>query len=131
MISLKIFLICIGCIAAIMCLELQGIQEEIDSVIFDLKPEKIEDVKSVEDEYGNFWIHITLKEEYHGDFADLTEDNIGNVLNITYQNEVYAQPVIRSRITGGRFMLGPFEANEEAQQVFEMIQEGKKKVPGL
>jgi len=122
----KKYIIYFTWMVVLLFLKSQGAQVERDTVVFELKPEEIDKMDLIGDDRDVYWIDIVLKEKYHADFADLTDDNIGNFLMIIYKNEVYAQPVIRSRIGGGRFMLGPFESKDEAENIFEMIREGRK-----
>jgi preprotein translocase subunit SecD len=126
----KKYPIYISGLLAILFLTSQGAQEERDTVVFILKAEEINSMKLIGDDGDTHWIDIILKRQYHADFASLTGNNIGNVLMITFQNEVYARPVIISKILGGRFMLGPFESNEEAMEVFEKIQKERKQSGG-
>ncbi len=119
------YLIYLACILVLLFFKTQGAQEERDTVIFEIKTEEIDSMEMIGNDSDSYWIYITLKLQYHHDLAALTGNNIGSVLMITYQNEIYAQPVIRSTIFGGRFMLGPYETKEEAENIFDMIQKEK------
>jgi len=96
--------------------------EERETVVFELTPEKISEIQVVEDEWGVYWVSISLKDEYHADFAYLTGTNVENYLKIKYEDKILSRPVIKSRIMGGRLSAGPYDTREEAREVAEMIE---------
>ena len=99
-------------------------QVERDTVEYEIIPQHIDEINVIGDAHDIYWVRVLLKEIYHDNYADLTEDNIENVLRITFQNEVLAQPVIKSGVRGGRILIGPYEDEEKARGILNWIRDG-------
>ena len=99
-------------------------QAKWDTLYYDLKPEMIAQATVKESEVTDeYFVTVRLKEEYHAEFAELTGDNIGNLLGMVYDEELISPtlPAIQARIRGGGFCLGDYTQKEKAIKVKNQI----------
>lgn len=81
---------------------------------------RIAKTQGQENEYS---VYVQLKQDYHSDFAQKTTDNIGNFLAIVHNDKVISSsfPKIQTGISSGRFSLGPYQKEEEAERIISRI----------
>ena len=80
-------------------------------------------VHEMEMEEPEYFIAVRLKEEYYATFAQLTADNIENFLAVIFEGEYLSPnlPVIKAKISSGRFSLGPYKKQEKAEEVMQQL----------
>ena len=85
---------------------------------FELNHEKVKKAWICESPEGNYVVSVQLNEPYREYFAQLTGNNIGKKLAITFSGQVLINPVIKDRIDSGIIQIGEWRS-EEAAKKFE------------
>ncbi len=82
------------------------------------------------DELGNTEdvVELVLTDAGSEKFAEATAENIGNVINIVYDDEVISAPVVQTAITGGTAQITGMESHEEAENLASSIRIGSLSV---
>lgn len=82
--------------------------------------------KSQQDDMGNreYIVQLELTKDGTTAFAEATSANVGNVIEIVYDDEVISAPVVNEAITGGTCYISGMESVEEAQNLASSIRIG-------
>lgn len=100
-------------------------QAERDTLFYELDTEKVHSaiVTKMDGKEPRYFIDIRLKEDYREKYAQLTEDNTNIFLAVVLEGEVIASslPVIKAKISSGRFSLGYYKKEETAKKVKQQI----------
>ena len=98
-------------------------QSKRDTVIYEIKPEMVDTAYVKKSEVSkSVFVHVQLKEAYHAEFAELTVNNIGNLLAVEYKGNILSHnfPTILAKISGGRFSL-EYKNEKKAREVIQQI----------
>ena len=82
--------------------------------------------KTQQNEMGNreYVVQLELNKEGTEAFAEATSANVGNVIQIVYDNQVISSPVVNEAITGGTAYISGMASAEEAQNLASSIRIG-------
>ena len=82
--------------------------------------------KTQQDKMGNreYVVQLELNKEGTKAFADATSENVGNVIEIVYDNQVISSPRVNEAITGGTAYISGMASAEEAQNLASSIRIG-------
>ena len=74
--------------------------------------------KQQQDNMGNreYVVQLELTEDGTKAFADATTENVGNVIQIVYDDNVISAPRVNEAITGGTAMISGMASAEEAAE---------------
>lgn len=80
----------------------------------------------IQDGNGNsqYVVSLTFTEEGTQKFADLTSNNIGNMITIVYDGEVVNQATVQEALTDGQAQISPMASYEEARTLASTIRIG-------
>lgn len=103
-------------------------QIDADTLFYQIQPNMIQQV--VVDHHwqrSEYIIDVTLKDSLHEKYEERTQQNIGHFLAITVDGKLLdpTLPTIQAAIPNGRFSLGPYKNEEQAQQIHEILVNGK------
>ncbi len=84
------------------------------------------EAKQQQDNMGNreFVVQLELTEDGTKAFADATSENVGNVIQIVYDDNVISAPRVNEAITGGTAIISGMANAEEAQNLASSIRIG-------
>ena len=84
------------------------------------------EAKQQQDSMGNreFVVQLELTEDGTKAFADATSENVGNVIQIVYDDNVISAPRVNEAITGGTAIISGMANAEEAQNLASSIRIG-------
>lgn len=84
------------------------------------------EAKQQQDSMGNreYVVQLDLNEEGAKAFADATSENVGNVIQIVYDDTVISAPRVNEAITGGTAIISGMASAEEAQNLASSIRIG-------
>ena len=84
------------------------------------------EAKQQQDNMGNreFVVQPELTEDGTKAFADATSENVGNVIQIVYDDNVISAPRVNEAITGGTAIISGMANAEEAQNLASSIRIG-------
>lgn len=71
-----------------------------------------------------FVVQLELTEDGTKAFADATSENVGNVIQIVYDDNVISAPRVNEAITGGTAIISGMANAEEAQNLASSIRIG-------
>lgn len=79
-----------------------------------------------QNDMGNreYLVRLDLTEDGAKAFADATTENVGNVIEIVYDNQVISSPQVTEAITGGQAYISGMASVEEAQNLASSIRIG-------
>ena len=82
--------------------------------------------KQQQDNMGNreYVVQLELTEDGTKAFADATTENVGNVIQIVYDDNVISAPRVNEAITGGTAIISGMASAEEAQNLASSIRIG-------
>lgn len=82
--------------------------------------------KQQQDNMGNreYVVQLELTEDGTKEFADATTENVGNVIQIVYDDNVISAPRVNEAITGGTAIISGMASAEEAQNLASSIRIG-------
>lgn len=82
--------------------------------------------KQQQDSLGNreYVVQLELTDDGAEAFADATTENVGNVIQIVYDDEVISAPRVNEAITGGTAVISGMSSAEEAQNLASSIRIG-------
>ena len=84
------------------------------------------EAKQQQDDMGNreYVVQLELTEDGTKAFADATTENVGNVIQIVYDDNVISAPRVNEAITGGTAIISGMASAEEAQNLASSIRIG-------
>ena len=88
---------------------------------YELSREKVEHV-SFHDSSYEYYVIVKLTESSGQEFAQLTEENMGKRVEITYLGQVLYGATVRERVETGLMKLEHWSSKEEARRFVEALQ---------
>ena len=92
-----------------------------DYAEYELKKDKIQMARVVDAPYGKYAVGIELTTSERELFRQITAENVGNRLAITYRGKVLIKPIVREEITSGIIVVGDYETKEESEELVHTI----------
>lgn len=74
-------------------------------------------------------VSMTMDSEGARIWSRVTGANVGNQVAIVLDGIVYSNPVVRTRITGGRSSIDGLDSRQEAQDIVTILQSGSMQAP--
>ena len=88
---------------------------------YELTHEKIERAWVTEIREGLYQVRIKLSDPHKETFSQLTENNIGKKLAITFSGDVLISPIIRGKIDSGIIVLGKWNLEADARKFVKTL----------
>ncbi|HLR76248.1 MAG TPA: hypothetical protein VK106_01220, partial [Balneolaceae bacterium] len=101
-------------------------QAKRDTVFYQIQSKKIARASIKKNSVNNevhYYINFHLKKAYYTEYAQLTGNNIGELLAIKYKGQIISPsiPTITAKITGGNVMVGFFKKEKRARELLQKI----------
>ena len=89
-----------------------------------VKNAKSQDIKDGPMGEKSYVVELTFTDEGAEAFGKATEEHIGDIINIAYDDEVISSPVVHSAIYDGNVVITGMESHEAAEELATMIRIG-------
>ncbi|MEX2350888.1 MAG: hypothetical protein WD529_00515 [Balneolaceae bacterium] len=95
---------------------------DADTVTFQIHSENIETMRALyDDRVDAHYVGVQLNPDWIEVYSELTENSIGDILNITFQESVLASSLVRFQNEHGRLLLGPYKNQDAVREEINRI----------